>query len=115
MTDRSLPVIFQGLCKNQDVSWLVFLFLRLPHIYNYYRVIIMELTEAISCRIKDLCAEWNMTVDMLIQKMNAFPTAVALVISGSDELVMLDVMKSICDVFGISMMEFFNCELFSQF
>lgn len=56
-----------------------------------------------------------MTVDMLIQKMNAFPTAVALVISGSDELVMLDVMKSICDVFGISMMEFFNCELFSQF
>ena len=52
---------------------------------------------------------------MVIQKTNASPTAVAMVISGSDDLVMLDVMESICDVFGISMMEFFDCELFSQF
>ena len=75
----------------------------------------MKLTEAISHRIKDLCVERNLTADMVIQKTNASPTAVAMVISGSDELVMLDVMESICDVFGISMMEFFDCELFSQF
>ena len=75
----------------------------------------MKLTGAISRRIKELCVEQNLTADTLIQKTNASPTVVAMVISGSDELVMLDVMESICDVFGISMMEFFDCELFSQF
>ena len=70
----------------------------------------MKLTGAISRRIQELCVEQNLTADMLIQKTNASPTAVAMVISGSDELVTLDVMKSICDALGISMKELIDCE-----
>lgn len=75
----------------------------------------MTLSEAISKRIRELCQEQGIAVDVLIKRTNASPTAVAMVIKGSDELVMLDVMKSICDALGITMEKFFNCDLFSHF
>ena len=49
-----------------------------------------------------------MTAEMVIKNVNASPTKVAMVIKGSDDLAMLDVMKSICDVLGIIMEAFFN-------
>lgn len=52
---------------------------------------------------------------MVIKKANASPTAVAMVINGSDNLIMLDVMKAICDAFEISMEAFFKCDLFANF
>lgn len=78
-------------------------------------MIIVKLTEAIRYRILDLCGERNLTPDMVVKKADASPTAVAMVISGSDDLVMLDVMQSICDVFEITMEEFFKCDLFIGF
>lgn len=75
----------------------------------------MKLTEAISRRIIDLCTERNLTPDMVLQNADASPTAVAMVISGSDNLIMLDVMQSICDVLEITMEEFFKCDLIAGF
>ena len=75
----------------------------------------MKLTEAISRRIIDLCTERNLTPAMVLQNADASPTAVAMVISGSDNLIMLDVMQSICDVLEITMEEFFKCDLFAGF
>jgi hypothetical protein len=75
----------------------------------------MKLTEAISRRIIDLCTERNLTPDMVLQNADASSTAVAMVISGSDNLIMLDVMQSICDVHEITMGEFFKCDLFAGF
>ena len=51
-----------------------------------------------------------MTTEMVIKNANASPTAVVMVIKGSDDLAMLDVMKSICDVFGITREAFFKCD-----
>ena len=51
-----------------------------------------------------------MTTEMVIKNVNASPTKVAMVIKGSDDLAMLDVMKSICDVFGITREAFFKCD-----
>ena len=73
----------------------------------------MKLTGAISRRIIDLCTERNLTPNMVLQNADASPTAVAMVISGSDNLIMLDVMQSICDVLEITMEEFFKCDLFA--
>ena len=75
----------------------------------------MKLTEAISLRIRELCIARNLTAELLIQRADASPTAVAMIISGSDSPVMLDDMQSICDVFGITMEEFFKCDLFLSF
>ena len=75
----------------------------------------MKLTEAISRRIIDFCTERNLTPDMVLQNADASPTAVAMVISSSDNLIMLDVMQSICDVLEITMEEFFKCDLFAGF
>lgn len=55
----------------------------------------MKLAEAISRRIIDFCTERNLTPDMVLQNADASPTAVAMVISSSDNLIMLDVMQSI--------------------
>ena len=38
-----------------------------------------------------------------------------MVISSSDNLIMLDVMQSVCDVLEITMEEFFKCDLFAGF
>lgn len=51
-----------------------------------------------------------MTAEMVIKNVNASPTNVEMVIKGSDDLAMLDVMKSICNVFGITMETFFKCD-----
>lgn len=75
----------------------------------------MKLTEAISRRIIDLCTEQNLTPDMVLQNADASPAAVAMVISSSDNLIMLDVMQSVCDVLEITMEEFFKCDLFAGF
>lgn len=75
----------------------------------------MKITEAISRRIKDLCIERNLTVDMVIRTTDASPTAVAMVISGNDEIIMIDVMERICDTLGMSLKEFFDCDLFAHF
>ena len=75
----------------------------------------MILTEAISLRIRELCIARNLTADMLIRQADASPAAVAMIISGSDRPVMLDDLRSICDVFGITMEEFFKCDLFLSF
>ena len=55
-----------------------------------------------------------MTAEMVINNPNVSPTAAAMVIKGSDDLVVLAVMKSICDVFGITMEAFFLCDLFAN-
>ena len=75
----------------------------------------MKLTEAISRRIIDLCTERNLTPDMVLQNADASPTAVAMVISGNDEIIMIDVMERICDTLGMSLKEFFDCDLFAHF
>ena len=48
-------------------------------------------------------------------KANASPTAVAAVIDSSDDDIKIDIIQSICDVFDVSMEEFFKCDLLANF
>lgn len=75
----------------------------------------MSLGKAVSRRIFDFCREHNQSIDIVLRKANASPTAVAAVIDGRDNDIKMDIMQSICDVFGVTMEEFFKCDIFANF
>jgi hypothetical protein len=75
----------------------------------------MSLGKAVSRRILDFCREHNKSIDIVLQKSNASPTEVAAVLDGRDNDIKMDIMQSICDVFGVTMEEFFKCDLFANF
>ena len=75
----------------------------------------MSLGKAVSRRIFDFCREHIQSIDIVLLKAKASPTAVAAVIDGRDNDIKMDIMQSICDVFGVTMEEFFKCDLLANF
>lgn len=75
----------------------------------------MKLSEAISKRIIMLCHERGISVEQLVEKVNANSYAVMAVVRGHADTVPLDLMGEICLALGITMSEFFHDSLFESF
>lgn len=56
----------------------------------------MSLGKAVSRRIFDFCREHNQSIDIVLRKANASPTAVAAVIDGRDNDIKMDIMQLRC-------------------
>ena len=83
---------------------------------NYVgKVIAMNASEAISKRIIMLCQERRISIEQLVEKVNANSYAVMAVVRGHADTVPLDLMGEICLALGITMTEFFNHSLFEGF
>ena len=75
----------------------------------------MNIREAISERVAMLCREQAMTLEQLLEKVNADPDTVIEVIKGDNHFAQLDLMREISIALGITMPEFFNHSLFKDF
>ena len=74
----------------------------------------MRTKEAIRRRIQELCMENNLTVNGLSTKCGMTQSTVNNIISGRNASTTIATVKKICDGFEISILEFFDCELFEN-
>lgn len=74
----------------------------------------MNISKAVVKRIKGLCREHNLTVNALCNISGVTQSTVNDIMSGKTYNPGIATIKKLCDGFGISVREFFDCDLFSE-
>lgn len=72
----------------------------------------MKTKQAVRQRIRDLIKENNLTINGLAYASGMPPTTLKNILSGVSKNPGIVTIKIICDGLGISLIEFFDCELF---
>jgi len=72
----------------------------------------MSIGEAVRLRILQLCEERNMTVNKLAILSGLTQSTLNNIVSGRNKSTTVSTVKKICDGLGISVVGFFDCELF---
>lgn len=72
----------------------------------------MKTSQAVRQRIRDLIKENNLTINGLAYSSGMPPTTLKNILSGISKNPGIVTIKIICDGLGISLIEFFDCDLF---
>lgn len=73
----------------------------------------MTLTNAIQCRIKELCRERNITVNKLSMICGITQSTLNNIFTRADNKPTVSTIKKICDGLNITLYEFFDSEYFN--
>lgn len=74
----------------------------------------MNISQAVIKRIEELCGERNLTVNGLSNTSGITQSTVNDIVSGKTYNAGVVTIKKLCDGLGISVREFFDCDLFSN-
>jgi len=74
----------------------------------------MNISQAVVKRIEELCRERNLTVNGLSNASGITQSTVNDIMSGTTYNAGIVTIKKLCDGLGISVREFFDCDLFSH-
>lgn len=74
----------------------------------------MNIAQAVTKRIKGLCKEQNLTINALCIASGVTQSTVNDIVNGTTYNAGIVTIKKLCDGLGISVREFFNCDLFSN-
>ena len=74
----------------------------------------MNISQAVVQRIKMLCQEHGLTVNALCNVSGVTQSTVNDIVNGTTYNAGIVTLKKLCDGFGISVREFFDCDLFSN-
>ena len=72
----------------------------------------MDVGEATRRRILELCCEHDLTINKLSTISGITQSTVNNIVSGRNNSATVSTIKKLCDGLGISIIDFFNCELF---
>lgn len=73
----------------------------------------MQIGEAVKLRIVELCAKRNMTINKLATISGVTQSTLNNIISGRNNSTTVSTIKKLCDGLDISIIDFFNCDLFT--
>lgn len=82
--------------------------------YLLRRVTIMNIGEAVKLRILNLCQEKEITINKLATISGITQSTINNIVSGRNNSTTISTIKKICDGLEITIMEFFNSELFKN-
>lgn len=82
--------------------------------YQRERVIRLNIGEAVKCRILELCKEHNITVNKLSTISGITQSTLNNIVSGRNNTTTVSTVKKICDGLGITILDFFNSDLFNS-
>lgn len=74
----------------------------------------MNISQAVVKRIESLCIERNLTINALSNISGVTQSTVNDIISGRTYNAGIATIKKLCDGLGISVRDFFNCDLFTN-
>jgi len=74
----------------------------------------MNISQAVVKRIEGLCRERNLTINALSNISGVTQSTVNDIVSGKTYNAGIVIIKKLCDGLGISVREFFDCDLFSN-
>lgn len=74
----------------------------------------MKTEEAVRKRIKDLISQNNLTINGLANVSAMPPTTLKNILSGVSKNPGIVTIKILCDGFGITLAQFFDCDLFND-
>ncbi len=74
----------------------------------------MNIGEAVRCRIIELCKEHNITVNKLSTISGITQSTLNNIVSGRNNTTTVSTIKKICDGLGITVLDFFNTDLFNN-
>lgn len=74
----------------------------------------MNIGEAVTARILELCREQNISVNKLSSLSGVTQSTVNNIVSGRNNSTTISTIKKLCDGLGISIEEFFNSDLFQK-
>jgi len=72
----------------------------------------MDVSEAVRVRILELCEEHHVTVNGLSNMSGITQSTVRNIVSGRNRSTKVSTIKKLCDGLGITVDDFFHCELF---
>lgn len=74
----------------------------------------MNISQAVTKRIKGLCKERKLTINALCNASGVTQSTVNDIVNGTTYNAGIVTIKKLCDGLGISIREFFDCDLFSS-
>lgn len=74
----------------------------------------MNIAQAVKKRIRVLCKEHNLTINALCNASGVTQSTVNDIVNGRTYNAGIVTIKKLCDGLGISVREFFDCDLFSD-
>ena len=74
----------------------------------------MDVIEATTKRITELCKEKNLSIYALAKKSNLPPSTVYGILKENRRDIYVDLIKKLCDGFNISLIDFFDSEIFNK-
>jgi transcriptional regulator with XRE-family HTH domain len=74
----------------------------------------MNISQAVTKRIEGLCRERNLTINALSNISGVTQLTVNDIVSGTTYNAGIATIKKLCDGLGISVRDFFDCDLFSN-
>ncbi len=72
----------------------------------------LNIGEAVRCRIIELCKEHNITVNKLSTICGITQSTLNNIVSGRNNTTTVSTVKKICDGLGITVIDFFNTDVF---
>ena len=74
----------------------------------------MNISQAVTKRLKGLCKERKLTINALCNASGVTQSTVNDIVNGTTYNAGIVTIKKLCDGLGISVREFFDCDLFSN-
>ena len=74
----------------------------------------MTIGDAVRKRILQLCSQRNLSVNKLCMISGVTQSTVNNIVSGRNNTATITTIKKLCDGLGISILDFFDCDLFSD-
>lgn len=74
----------------------------------------MNISQAVIKRIEELCIRRNLTINALSNVSGVTQSTVNDIVNGTTYNTGIATIKKLCDGFGISVRDFFDCDLFSD-
>ncbi len=74
----------------------------------------MNIGQAVRCRIIELCKEHNITVNKLSTICGITQSTLNNIVSGRNNTTTVSTVKKICDGLGITVLDFFNTDIFTN-
>lgn len=74
----------------------------------------MTIGEAVKVRIIDLCHQENISINKLCTMSGVTQSTLNNIVSGRNQSTTISTIKKICDGLGITIIDFFNCDLFNN-
>ena len=72
----------------------------------------MDVGQAVRLRILELCRERNLSLNKLCTRSGVTQSTVNNIISGRNHSVTVSTLQKLCDGLGITLEDFFHCDLF---